>query len=69
MAGICDTHCAEEKCDGSDEQNPEVGANGTVQWRMCSLPMGLTSGSEFVTHFESSGAERFFLRGKVQMGR
>jgi hypothetical protein len=45
---------------GSDEQNLLVGANGTVQWRIRSLPMGLTSGSEFVTHFESSGAERFF---------
>jgi hypothetical protein len=40
----------------SDEQNPEVGANETVQWRICSLLMGLTSGSEFVAHFERSGA-------------
>jgi hypothetical protein len=50
---------------GSDEQNPVVGANGTVQWRICSLPMGLTSGYEFVTHFESI----FFLRSRAQMGR
>jgi len=41
----------------SDETNPEVGANGTVQWRIYSLPMELTSGSEFATDFETSGAQ------------
>jgi hypothetical protein len=41
----------------SDEPNSEVGANGTVQWRICSLPMELASGSEFATDVESSGAE------------
>jgi hypothetical protein len=53
----------------SDEPNPEVGANGTVQWR---IPMELTSGSEFSTVFESSGAEKqsgIFLKSKAQMGR
>lgn len=41
----------------SIETNPEVGANGMVKWRICSLPMELTSGSEFVTDFEISEAE------------
>jgi hypothetical protein len=40
----------------SGEMNPEVGANGMVQWRICSLPMELTFGSEFATDFQSSGA-------------
>ena len=41
----------------SDETHPENGSNGTVQWRICSLPMEVTSGSEFARDFESSGAE------------
>jgi len=45
------------KAMSSDETHPEVGANVTVQWRICSLPMELNSGSEFAPDFESSGAE------------
>lgn len=56
----------------SDEPNPEAGAIGTVQWRTCSLPMELSSGSEFATDFEGSLAETKsgnFLKSKAQMGR
>jgi len=41
----------------SDETHPEVGSNGSVQWRICNLPMKLSSGSEFARNFESSGAK------------
>jgi hypothetical protein len=51
------THVVQNRnATSSDEPNPEVGANGTVQWRICGLPMELTSGSEFSTVFESSNA-------------
>jgi hypothetical protein len=41
----------------SDEPNQEVRANGMVKWCICSLPMELTYGSEYVTDFEISDAE------------
>jgi len=57
MVRTCDTRCAEEKCDQQYRNQSGVGANGMVKWRICSLPMELTSGSEFVTDFEISEAE------------